>query len=218
MRLIEDLYVYPWVSYNENNGNTIFIDGETPVLIDPGHSHLFGHVVDGMEKDGKSMDRVKLVICTHSHPDHMEALDRLGSHVITAMGREEYEYLHNGGKQLFIMSGCRVPNTSFKMLLKEGRLKLGDKTLRVILTPGHSPGSICLYWEEKKVLISGDTLFYMGVGRTDLAGGDAAALARSVKGLSELSIDYLLPGHGEMVTERQMVEKNFKLILGQFFR
>ena len=73
MRLTDDLYVYPWTSYRENNCNTVLIDGQIPTLVDPGHMHLFNHVVSGMGMDGKSADRVKCVLCTHSHPDHIEA-------------------------------------------------------------------------------------------------------------------------------------------------
>jgi hydroxyacylglutathione hydrolase len=217
MQVFEDLYVYPWVSYNENNGNTIFIDGKVPTLIDPGHSHLFGHVGDGMERDGKDLHDVKLVICTHGHPDHIEAVDRLEEHVLAAIGEDEYKYLNNGGKELLLMSGSRAPRKPFKVLLKEGPMRLGEKTLWVIPTPGHSPGSICLYWEERRVLISGDTVFHLGIGRTDLQGGDAGALALSIGKLTHLDVEYLLPGHGESIKGRHEVEKNFKMILGEFF-
>jgi glyoxylase-like metal-dependent hydrolase (beta-lactamase superfamily II) len=94
---------------------------------------------------------------------------------------------------------------------------VGDRTFRVIFTPGHSPGSICLHWEEKKVLISGDTVFYMGVGRTDLFGGNIEALAKSIERLSKLDIEYLIPGHGEMLKGKTAINKNFKLILDEFF-
>lgn len=85
----------------------------------------------------------------------------------------------------------------------------------MIPTPGHSPGSICLYYEKEKALISGDTLFYLGVGRTDLPGGDTASLAQSLERLARLDIEYLVPGHGEMLKGRKAVEKNFQLILSE---
>ncbi|MEK6888193.1 MAG: MBL fold metallo-hydrolase, partial [Candidatus Aenigmatarchaeota archaeon] len=89
------------------------------------------------------------------------------------------------------------------------RVMTVDKTLRVgsiintanfsfgvIPTPGHTPGSICLYDAEKKILISGDTLFETSIGRTDMYGGNQDQLISSLKRLSALSIQYLLPGHG----------------------
>ena len=68
-------------------------------------------------------------------------------------------------------------------------------------TPGHSPGSVCLYNEDLKTLISGDTLFRGGWGRTDSPGGDFAAMERSLARLFALDDDTIvLPGHGEPTT------------------
>jgi hydroxyacylglutathione hydrolase len=217
MRIIDDLYVYAWTSYQENNCNTVFIDGKMPVLIDPGHRHLFNNVVEGMARDGKIIDHVKCILCTHSHPDHIEAIDLFNNEILKGMSREEYEYLNNGGKELFLAMGCRTPQASFKIFLQEGTVKLGDKSFQIIPTPGHSPGSICLYWEEKKVLFSGDTVFYMGVGRTDFQGGDINALADSVEKLSRLKVEYLIPGHGGIIKGEKEISKNFKVILEEFF-
>jgi hydroxyacylglutathione hydrolase len=217
MQIIGDLYAYPWVSYQENNCNTIFIDGDVPILIDPGHSHLFDRVAQGMARDGLDVRGVKMVLCTHGHPDHIEAVGRFDDDVIKGISAEEYAYLTDGYRELFMAVGSQSPARLFKVFLQEGRLDIGNETFRVIFTPGHAPGSICLYWEEKKALISGDTVFYMGVGRTDLYGGDAGLLAQSIERLSKLDIEYLLPGHGEMVQGKKTIEKNFRTILDEFF-
>jgi hydroxyacylglutathione hydrolase len=217
MKLTDDLYVYPWTSYRENNCNTVFIDGEVPTLIDPGHMHLFNHVVSAMGMDGKSTDRVKCILCTHGHPDHIEAISSFDETVVKGISGEEYNYLYGGGKELFLATGSRVPRIPFQIFLKEGAMDLGGKSIDVIQTPGHSPGGICLYWEEKKALISGDTVFYMGVGRTDFEGGDIDALADSVERLSRLEAEYLIPGHGEIVKGKKVVANNFKTILEEYF-
>ncbi len=77
-------------------------------------------------------------------------------------------------------------------------LTLGNLTARVIHTPGHSPGSCCLWFEAEDVLLTGDTLFAGSVGRTDLPGGDFEALASSIKGrLFPLGGEVTFhPGHG----------------------
>jgi glyoxylase-like metal-dependent hydrolase (beta-lactamase superfamily II) len=217
MRLIKGFYVYPWVSYQENNCNTIFIDGPVPTLIDPGHSHLFQNVVQGMARDGKTADSIQLIICTHGHPDHIEAIDSFDNNVLRAISKDEYSYLSKEGKDLFLMSGCPAPKKPFSLFLKNGLMTIGGNTFQVIQTPGHSPGSICLYWEEEKLLISGDTLFYMGFGRTDLPGGDQDALVNSIQRIAGLDIEYLIPGHGEMLKGAQSIRRNFELILGEFF-
>ena len=217
MKITDDLYVYPWTSYQENNCNTVFIDGGIPTLIDPGHRHLFNNITEGMAKDGKATDHIKCILCTHSHPDHIEAITLFDKEILKGISKEEYEYLNNGGKELFLATGCQMPKTPFKLFLQEGTIEIGDKTLQIIPTPGHSPGSICLYWEEKKALISGDTVFYMGVGRTDFQGGNIDALADSVERLSKLEVEYLIPGHGEILKGEKEISRNFKVILEEFF-
>jgi hypothetical protein len=71
----------------------------------------------------------------------------------------------------------------------------------IILTPGHTPGSVCLYFPEEKVLFSGDTLFRNGYGRTDLPGGDFGQLVDSLNRLFALPPDTrVFPGHGDPTT------------------
>ena len=217
MRVLPDLYFYPWLAMQENNANTIFIDGAVPTLIDPGHAHLFSQAAEAMVRDGVDPRRVKLVLFTHGHPDHVEAADLFDEKVLRGIGKKEYAYMQEGGKELFLAMGVGTPARSFKLLLDEGPLLLGERSLVVIPTPGHSPGSLCLYLPKERVLISGDTLFYLGVGRTDLPGGDMERLSQSVRTLSKLDVEYVLPGHGEMVKGRRAVEKNFEVILSEFF-
>jgi hydroxyacylglutathione hydrolase len=217
MRILKDLYFYPWMSFQENNANTVFINGTVPTIIDPGHSHLFANIGDAMLRDGVDIGRAMLVVLTHGHPDHIEAADRFDDSVVRAISEREYVYMQEEGKELFLATGAQLPFRPFKVLLKDGELKLGDMCFTVIPTPGHSPGSICLYYKKEKLLISGDTLFYLGVGRTDLPGGDMGQLAESIRRLSKLDIELVLPGHGEMVKGRKAVEKNFRAILSEFF-
>jgi glyoxylase-like metal-dependent hydrolase (beta-lactamase superfamily II) len=217
MRVLKDFYFYPWVSPQENNANTVFIDGQVPTLVDPGHSHLFGNIAEGLTRDRIDIRRIKLLLFTHGHPDHVEAMDRFDDTVLRAISRAEYLYMQEEGKELFLGTGVQLPSKPFQILLNEGELTLGHKAFLVIPTPGHSPGSVCLYYQKEKVLISGDTLFYLGVGRTDLPGGDAGQLAESIERLAKLHIECLIPGHGEMLKGRRAIEKNFQMILSEFF-
>ena len=73
--------------------------------------------------------------------------------------------------------------------------------LEVIATPGHTPGGVCYYFAQEKLLLSGDTLFAGSVGRTDLPGGDMATLMNSLRKLTALPDDTLvIPGHGPMTS------------------
>jgi hydroxyacylglutathione hydrolase len=86
----------------------------------------------------------------------------------------------------------------------------------VILTPGHSPGSVCLYLADKKVLITGDVVFFMSVGRTDFPGGNTAALKDSIDRLSKLDVEYIVPGHNTepngIIRGKDRVMRNFEAV------
>ena len=83
-------------------------------------------------------------------------------------------------------------------LMRDGDvLSLGPHQFRIIHTPGHTPGSVCLMVESERMLITGDTLFQGTYGRYDLPGGDPKALFASLRLLAKLDADYrVFPGHG----------------------
>jgi glyoxylase-like metal-dependent hydrolase (beta-lactamase superfamily II) len=87
----------------------------------------------------------------------------------------------------------------------------------VMLTPGHSPGSICIWWPRESALISGDVIFDHGVGRTDLPGGNPKELAKGIDRLSKLTFDLLLPGHGNPIQGDNKNESNFRFIRKMYF-
>ena len=87
----------------------------------------------------------------------------------------------------------------------------------IIHTPGHSPGSVTLYWSREKALFTGDLVFKDGVGRTDLPGGDGTQLKESIKGLKNLDVEWLLSGHGEVIAGAENVKKNFETVESFYF-
>lgn len=218
MKLLDDLYYYPWTSFTENNCNTYFIDGEVKTLIDPGHLHLFSHVIEGMEKDGFSPDQVDLIISTHSHPDHFEGSVSFHNQP-TKIGMHEAaeRYLAEIGPAFYQAMGQKMPEFRVDFHIREGELHLGSKTFQILHTPGHDPGSICLYWAEKKVLVTGDVLFKEGVGRTDFPGCSGPQLIQSILKLKELDVEYLLPGHGDIVVGKREVNRNFAVVESLYF-
>ena len=105
--------------------------------------------------------------------------------------------LSDGRKNLSLYMGYDLASTAADQLLKDGDvLMLGEFPVRVIHTPGHTKGSLCLL--VNKYLVSGDTLFEQSIGRTDLPGGDHAAIIASIQDkLFVLPDDVLVyPGHG----------------------
>ena len=218
MKLEKNLYIYLWKNVYENNCNTYIIDGDVTVLIDPGHSKFVKQLFYQMEEDGLSSDAVDLILTTHSHPDHLEGLGAfLEKPVKMAMSQEEERYLLESGRILFEAMRQPLPDFRIDFYLKEGKLNLGEKSFDIIQTPGHSPGSLSIYWPERKALFTGDVVFYGGIGRTDFPEGDSKALMESIERLSQLETEILLPGHGEIVLGRDAVLENFETIRQSFY-
>ena len=218
MKLEKDLYAYLWKNPYENNCNTYVIHGEVTVLIDPGHSRYLSKLFLQTEEDGISAEEVDLVIITHSHPDHFEGIEAfMNKPVKIAMNREEEHYLLESGKLLFEMMRQPLPKIRIDFYLKEGELHLGKNIFHIYLTPGHSPGSLSIYWPERKALFTGDLIFSGGIGRTDFLEGNSKSLMESIERLTDLDTKILLPGHGEIVMGKEMVLQNYEFIRQNFY-
>lgn len=211
MEVTKDLHAFLWNSPSQNNCNAYFINGKRKVLVDPGHDHLFGHVEDGLSQLSLTPEDIDVVIITHCHPDHFEGIKRFAdTSTMIAVHQTELEFVKEVAPQYGDAAG--VSNFEPDIFLQEGDLKIGDITLEVIDTPGHSPGSVSLYWPERRALFTGDVVFYQGVGRTDLPGGSGETLKESIKRISRLDTEYLLSGHGGTVSGSDRVKTNFKEI------
>ncbi len=213
MKVMEQLYVYLWDDQRENNCNSIFIDGRTPLLIDPGHLDKVNILFDRMKDDGVDPGRVRTVICTHAHPDHFEGtLAFKDTAAKIGISRREEHYIEEVGRPMYAQHGTTMPDYRVDFYLTEGDLQVGKHEFQVLETPGHSPGSICLYWPRHRVLISGDLVFTRGVGRVDLPGGDGAALKKSLARLADLRVELLIPGHGPAIPGSERVRSNFDFV------
>ena len=115
------------------------------------------------------------------------------------------------------MFGLQLPEYRVDIPLQEGEFKFNNATFEIYHTPGHSPGSISIYWPEKKALIVGDVIFQAGVGRTDFPGGDGKLLKQSIERLSKIDVEYLLPGHGEIVQGKDNIKRNFDYVADVYF-
>jgi hydroxyacylglutathione hydrolase len=218
MKLEKDLYVYLWKNAYENNCNSYVIGGTLTVLIDPGHTKFVEQLFSQMEEDGLSPDAIDLIVSTHSHPDHLEGLATFSDKPTKmAMGEDEERYLLENGGFLFEMMGQPLPRFRIDFYLKEGKLQLGEKDFDILQTPGHSPGSLSIYWPERKTLFTGDVVFFGGVGRTDFPEGNSKELMASIERLSQLETEILLPGHGEIILGRKAVIENFETIRQSFY-
>jgi hydroxyacylglutathione hydrolase len=144
-------------------------------------------------------DQINTIVLTHCHFDHIARVKEI-SHMCkakVAIHKNDARGLIDDTRSLSMNFGAHSPGIIPDIILAEGDF-IGD--LKVIHTPGHTPGSICLYSEQENGLISGDTVFADGCfGRFDFPGGSRAELEQSLNRLSLLDIEGLYPGHGEPV-------------------
>ena len=213
MHITENLHAFCWPDESGvNNCNTYFIEGPPHVLIDPGHLSYFNHVEQSLDKLGYALPDINLVICTHVHPDHFESVVKFSDFdTLVALHEKDWD-LATKMQSTIESQGVTLNQWTPDLFMKSGDLDLGDQSWRVIHAPGHSPGSICLYWEKEKVLISGDVVFNPGIGRTDLPGGDDRQIKVSFNTLRQLPIRYLLPGHGNPLFGEEEARINFERI------
>ena len=169
------------------------------MIIDPG-----GNTSDIVSYVHAKKLRVKAIVDTHGHADHITANDDLRNLVDAKLyiHENDKEMLASAEKNLSLFIGRPIELRAADAYLKDGdKLSIGELTFTVLETPGHTPGGISLYTDQG-VVFSGDTLFRRSIGRSDFYGGDYRTLLNSIKDvLYSLPDDtVLLPGHMEPTT------------------
>ena len=165
------------------------------VVIDPGGNA--NKVLKYLEDNGLKLEAILL---THGHFDHVGAVKELYEKTLCKV------YLHTD--DLMLPESLSAGPLFYTNEYDEGDvLELAGLTIRVMHTPGHTEGSVCLLVDD--VIFSGDTLFCHSCGRTDLPGGDWAAIVKSLKRLAALEGNFwVFPGHGPSSTLRDEKKYN----------
>ena len=149
------------------------------IVVDPGGDH------EGILATLRDLDlTVSLIIHTHAHFDHFLASGEM--HKATGaplcLHRADQPLWENLELQCQLFDVPYIPVPPPNQWLGDGEtLSVGNLAAIATHTPGHTPGSMCFHLESEKLLLAGDTLFRGSIGRTDLWGGDAAAIERSIK-------------------------------------
>jgi len=149
----------------------LFHDGKN-IIIDTGSRWNRSELLKFLEELKLPSGKIDFVILTHNHFDHV------------------------GNISIFKNAKIYGSKRDFKKTEIIDAKKLKLKGAKVIETPGHSRGGICLWFPKEKILFSGDTLFHHGIiGRTDLPGSNDDEMEKSLEKLKQLDIKLLCPGH-----------------------
>ena len=174
----------------------ILEDSGHAVVVDP--SAAASAILRQIERDGCTLDAILL---THGHFDHVMSIDTLreavpGLKVYIHAG--DAPMLTDGDKNgfRFFFKQDRVWKPADVLLAHGDEIPVGSSSLRVIHTPGHSPGSVCYLCEEANILLTGDTLFCENIGRYDLWGGSFETIRASLESLRAYDPKLMIyPGH-----------------------
>ena len=179
--------------------NTYVVSDEQKraLIIDPACSNQYEQQVLYRYIQLEALE-VQAIIATHGHLDHLWGAPWACEqwHMPVLMHEADIPIAQDMQRQ-YDLFGIHAIAQPFPM----ERIQNTDFSFQILETPGHTPGSVCLYWEKEKVLLSGDTLFQMGYGRTDLPGGNMHQLIMSLESLFALPADVrVYPGHGDSTT------------------
>ncbi len=184
---------------SETDSN-IYLIGDT--VIDTGTGFNFPLLRQMFKVTKNDFEKVKQIINTHSHFDHIggNGFFYNASISIHENGAEVVEKADIEKSCADFYDGKLHPRKVARKLKEGDVIKLNNGSeLQVIYTPGHTDDSICLYEKKKKIMFTGDTIFADGLGSAKFINSDAEAMKKSLERISKLEVEQYFPGHGEIV-------------------
>jgi hydroxyacylglutathione hydrolase len=188
------------IRVNESTTDCIIID--TGLSTEP--------LIDFLKKNNLNP---QILILTHGHADHIAGAASLRKNfgkIRVCIHKADSYMLNDAAGNLSYLAGMKITTAPADIIFdREDQVEYVGLKFRLIHTPGHSPGGICLYGKDEKVLFSGDTLFAGSVGRTDFSGYDMQrCFEQLISGIKNKLLvlpddTTVLPGHGEATTIRQ---------------
>jgi glyoxylase-like metal-dependent hydrolase (beta-lactamase superfamily II) len=187
--------------------SNIFVLGKDMItLVDTGVGNVRNRIIPKLVGIGLKPENIQNVLITHAHIDHVGGLleiAKFGPKIF--IHPNDLKLLENDFQRKITVclkqsNSAAIREVPFTFVENDETITAEDRILRVIHTPGHTSGSICLYDKANQILFSGDTVFPEGsFGRTDLSTGNSKAMVASLEYLSKLEVESLLPGHGDPV-------------------
>ena len=203
--------IYSFYAEDSHSNTYLIVDTESgeAAVVDPSHlPSVFDVSISNV--------KLKYVVLTHGHFDHIGKTERYrrdGARV--CIHRDDASLLSDGERNaslLFMRDPMIIPDAD--VLLSDGdTLTLGQTDIRVVHTPGHTPGSVCYICGDD--MFAGDTLFAGSIGRTDFWGGNMTKMRESLAKLKAMSNNYnVYSGHGPATTlDREKKYNDFMLLL-----
>ncbi len=179
----------------------LIIGEKMNILIDPGINENFQILQRDLEKIGLNISHLNMVLNTHEHVDHFGANRHLQNTVPISTHRYAGTKIVSADDEVLLCRAHGEDPTGYHVHLwleNLNVLDLGDWFLKILHTPGHTSGSLCIYEPRKKVLISGDTVFAQGTISNISSSGSYGEYINSLARLNTMKIDLLLPGHGAL--------------------
>lgn len=195
----------------KENCYVIHKTNQDTLIIDPGSEAKC--IIEYIE--GKQLNIIA-ILNTHAHYDHIGAVKILKTKfsVPFYLHSKDFKLLKYANLYINLFDGddhISTPNVDFYINQVKTPICLGDFSIQVLFTPGHTQGSVCFLIED--CLFAGDTFFKGKIGRVDLPGGDKEALCNSLKNLSMLPPKIkIYPGHGGTSTILEEMQKNLELL------
>ncbi|MBQ9114241.1 MAG: MBL fold metallo-hydrolase [Clostridia bacterium] len=180
------------------NTYAVTVDGQTAIVIDPSQPRVESELI----KRGLKATHVLLTHCHFDHVGGVSVLQESGAKVLCSA---EEKGLIATEADLFSLFGAPRKHYAVDEIFYDGEEKsLGDFTVKMLLTPGHTKGSCCYLFTEKdgsRALFTGDTLFNGSIGRTDFPTGNIGQMRESLRKLCKLDGDLAVyPGHNDETT------------------
>ncbi len=202
----KDMIYIESMTFNTFQENTFVVnnDNKETIIFDPGCSNISEQEVLSSYIERNKLNIVRLVN-THCHIDHVLGNQYISDKYAVTLEAHLFEKA--------VLDSCEMVSKIYNIAYAESPeiasfineddvFQLGNESFQVLLCPGHSPGSLCFYHAESKIVIGGDVLFQNSIGRTDLPGGDYNTLINSIKNkLFKLPDDTrVYCGHGPSTT------------------
>ena len=184
------------------------------VLIDSGISQHFNFLTKDLKDIGVDTRSLNMIINTHEHVDHFGANRYLQERIPILAHRYAATKIVSADDEVMLCRAHGEDPTGYQVnmwLENLNVLDLGDWFLKVLHTPGHTSGSLCIYEPRRKVLISGDTVFARGTISDISSSGSYGEYINSLARLNTMKIDLLLPGHGAISED---VEEDIEKAIG----